>query len=352
MTAAQLHLPGPSLRPLIGLLDDVAIIEHARLDRPDPSSGHCVDDAGRALVLACRAPTDPVSCELARRMVTFLAAMHLGDGRFRLRDCGRGAAESDDAAGRAIHGLGVAAGRAPWEAVRDDARAVLAQSGGFDSPHLRACAHAALGALDSGLHPGLDATGLVERVSDRLVGSLDRPGLEDAWPWPEPRLTYGNGLIPEALIAIAFARRDETLLQRALGTLDWLLRVESQPGHFSPTPVGGWAPGEPRPGFDQQPIEAWAIADACKRAIEVTGDGAWGRGIELAAGWFGGSNDAGAIVWDASTGRAYDGLEIGGVNRNQGAESALALVATCLDLDWYRRWLARQPGVRSRRSTR
>lgn len=348
MIATELQLPGPSLDPLGGLLDDVAIIEHARLDRADRSSGHCVDDAGRALAVACRAPTDPRSCDVARRMVTFLASMHLGEGRFRLRDRDRGAAESEDAAGRAIHGLGVAAGRAPWSGVRDDARALLARTAGFDSPHLRACAHAALGTLAAGSDPAAGT----EHVLDRLVASLDRPALADDWPWPEPRLTYGNALIPEALMAIASARHDGALLDRALGLLDWLLRIETKPAHFSPTPVGGWAHGEPRPGFDQQPIEAWAIADACRSAVEITGDGRWGQGIELAAAWFAGSNDTGAIVWDPATGRAYDGLEIDGVNRNQGAESALALVATGLDLDWYRRWLARQPGRRSRRSTR
>ena len=348
MTAVRLYEPAPTLQPLVALLDDVAIIEHARFDRPDPTSGHCVDDAGRALVLACLVPTDPVSFELARRMVDFLASMHRGGGRFRLRDRARGATESDDASGRAIHGLGVAASRAPWKAVRDDARALLADTGGFDSPHLRACAHAVLGLLAF----GAGTASLVEPLCARLTASLDRSVVADAWPWPEPRLTYGNALIPDALISIAAARNDVVLLHRALVLLDWLLDIETQPGHLSPTPVGGWLPGEPRPGFDQQPIEAWVIADACRRAIEVTGDGRWGRGIELAAGWFAGSNDLGAPMWDPATGRAYDGLEIGGVNRNQGAESTLALIATRIDLDWYTRWSGRQPGVRSRRRTR
>ena len=40
-------------------------------------------------------------------------------------------------------------------------------------------------------------------------------------------------------------------------------------------PSAGWAPGEPRPGFDQQPVEAAAMADACHRAWALTGDHRW-----------------------------------------------------------------------------
>ena len=43
--------------------------------------------------------------------------------------------------------------------------------------------------------------------------------------------------------------------------------LETLGDHLSVTPVAGWGPGEPRPGFDQQPIEAAAIADACARAL-------------------------------------------------------------------------------------
>ena len=37
-------------------------------------------------------------------------------------------------------------------------------------------------------------------------------------------------------------------------------------GHLSVTPVGGSGPDDHGPGFDQQPIEVAALADACARA--------------------------------------------------------------------------------------
>jgi hypothetical protein len=92
--------------------------------------------------------------------------------------------------------------------------------------------------------------------------------------------------------------------------------------------VDGWAPGENRPAFDQQPIEAAAIADACATAFDVSGDHRWTNGVELAHAWFLGDNDTGVPLYDPTTGGCSDGLEANGCNANQGAESALALVST------------------------
>jgi hypothetical protein len=44
--------------------------------------------------------------------------------------------------------------------------------------------------------------------------------------------------------------------------------------------------------------------------------------------WFLGENDTGAVMWDPLTGGGFDGLEVDGVNLNQGAESTLAFVST------------------------
>jgi hypothetical protein len=41
-----------------------------------------------------------------------------------------------------------------------------------------------------------------------------------------------------------------------------------------------------------------------------------------------GDNDAGLLMWDQETGGGYDGLLADGVNRNQGAESTLAVIST------------------------
>jgi hypothetical protein len=161
-----------------------------------------------------------------------------------------------------------------------------------------------------------------------VTGYVGGPGRNPDWPWPEARLFYANAVLPEALIAAGELLGDRTAGDDGLRLLTWLLAVESRDGHLSPTPAGGWGAGEPRPAFDQQPIEVAALADACARAFRVTGDRAWLTGVRRAVGWFEGDNDGRVPMCDPDTGGGHDGLERGGRNGNQGAESTLALIST------------------------
>jgi len=149
-----------------------------------------------------------------------------------------------------------------------------------------------------------------------------------AWPWPESRLAYDNARIPGALIAAGTCLGDQVMVSNGIRLLDWLVSLETRDGHFSFAPASGWVPGEPRPGFDQQPLEATAFADACIRAWEVSGDDVWIGLVLAAARWLMGDNDVGAVLYDAETGGGFDGLTPTGVNLNQGAESTLAALST------------------------
>jgi hypothetical protein len=325
-----MRFPAPSLRHLARLAHDAGITEHALLDEPRRELGSCTDDAGRLLAVAARLPRDPDARRLAAVAVGFLEHAHDGDGRFRLRLGADGEwtddPPSDDACGRAVHGLGVAAARARWPDVRRRALALFDAAAAFRSPFVRATAHAALGACEllavSPQHGG------ARRLVDDAAVTLPRPSRDPAWPWPEPRLAYSNALLPEALLAVGAAAADPVAAHDALGLLGWLVDAESRETWFSFTPVGGRGPGDVRPAFDQQPIEAWAMADACARAYAHTHDAAWASAVRRAARWFTGDNDAGVAMFDPTSGGGYDGLEAGGVNRNQGAESTLAFVAT------------------------
>jgi hypothetical protein len=133
--------------------------------------------------------------------------------------------------------------------------------------------------------------------------------------------------VPETLIAAGVALREPDLLATGVGMLDWLVRTETSGSWISVAPVGGWVTGEPRPGFDQQPIEVAALADACARAFDVTGDPRWRADVLRCEAWFAGANDAGIPLYDAETGGGFDGLELGGRNENQGAESTLAMLS-------------------------
>ena len=135
-------------------------------------------------------------------------------------------------------------------------------------------------------------------------------------------------MLPEALIVAGVYLDRSDVVEDGLALLRWLLDRETVADHMSPTPAGGGGPTDRAPAFDQQPIEVAAMADACARAAAVTGDPEWARGVDRAAAWFAGDNDAGVVMWDPVTGGGYDGLEAAAANQNQGAESTLALIST------------------------
>jgi hypothetical protein len=164
-------------------------------------------------------------------------------------------------------------------------------------------------------------------VEDGLA-SLPRCTDDETWPWPEPRLAYGNALLPEALIAGGHSIGDDAAVDEGLRLLRWLVVAETLGDHFSFTSAAGRGPGDARPAFDQQPIEAGALADACARAFAVTHDDAWLEQLHSCARWFDGLNDVGVAMFDPETGGGFDGLESAGVNHNQGAESTIAFVST------------------------
>jgi hypothetical protein len=148
------------------------------------------------------------------------------------------------------------------------------------------------------------------------------------WPWPEARLRYANASLPETLLAAGHLLADPPTLRAGLAMLEWLLSVETAGDHLSVTPVGGWSAGEPRPAFDQQPIEVATLAEACGRAYEITGAEHFQQALRRCEAWFRGANDTGISLVDELTGGGYDGLERRGRNENQGAESTMAVIST------------------------
>ena len=323
-------LPSPRFDHLKRMTDDRGIWEHARYASPRIEHGYCTDDNARALIIVCREPDpSPDLVDLATVYLAFLKDAELPNGGFHNRRDKDGSWTDgigpDDSQGRAIWGLGTAANHGPTTTIRWEAIELFERHASFESASPRANAFAMLGAAQiieaSPGHPL--ARQLLQRGSEHI-----RPGQDPEWPWPEERLAYDNARLPEALMTAGVHLGDEPLIEEGLGLLQWLVVVETRDGHFSFTPVGGWAPGERRPGFDQQPVEAGAMSDACATAWSVTGDPVWRDRVILAGRWFLGANDTGVALYDVTTGGGRDGLTPDGTNQNQGAESTLAALSS------------------------
>ena len=323
-------LPTPRFDHLRSLTDPTGLWEHAEFSTPREEHGYCTEDNARALIVVSRQPGSAGDLtDLAAIYLEFVLEARTATGAFRNRRSADGVwadvGWSDDSQGRAWWGLGVASHSAPAGWMRRASANSFATCSAFASPHLRANAYAALGAVEllTGEPGHGGARDLLERTSALIAESA-----RSAIPWPEARLTYDNARLPEALLAAGTTLRDPSLVATGVRLLEWLVAVETNDDHdFSFTASDGWSVGEPRPAFDQQPIEAWAMTDACHRAWTVTGDEVWRQRARQATRWLLGSNDTGMMMYDQDTGATHDGLQDGSLNQNQGAESTIAGIA-------------------------
>lgn len=320
-----------SFAHVLSLTDGIGMFEHADHAEPRREHGYCTDDVARLLIVAVREPDGSQAVrDLARTAFRFVAESQSVTGTTRNRRAANGRWHGrhgvEDCWGRSLWAFGTAARRAPEESMRASALSYFHHGSSQRSPHRRAMAFAALGAVEV-----VEYDQRHRRARDLLfdaITAIGSPGPDADWPWPEPRLAYANAALPEVLIGAGHVLGRQDVVDDGLVLLRWLLDHETVDGHLSPTPVDGAGPGDDRSRFDQQPIEVAALADACHRAHLVTGDDEWRRGVDLAIGWFAGDNDVGAVMWDPDTHGGYDGLTPNGPNLNQGAESTLALIST------------------------
>jgi hypothetical protein len=119
-----------------------------------------------------------------------------------------------------------------------------------------------------------------------------------------------------------------------LKSLKWLLSIQTEKEHFVPIGNAGWyKKGGSKARFDQQPIEANAMIEACVEAFNVTRDKMWIDNAVMCFNWFLGLNDLNMPLYDPKTGGCRDGLMADGINQNEGAESSLAWLLSLMTLN-------------------
>lgn len=309
-------------------------MQHAIGSRPDAVHGYCTDDVARALLVDLLHQRElgwAAVADSAWRNVRFLGEAFDGtSGRFRNFRGFDGSwldgPGSEDCHGRATRALGEAIATAPDAEMVETAVSLFAQAlpAAQGLAALRAQASVLLGCDAAMRAAPTGRTALAYRlVAGRLRSTFQSRGAS-AWPWPESRLTYENGLPVQALIVAGRYLGSRQMVDAGLGVLDWLILAQTAPaGYLSPIGNGWWPSGGEKSRFDQQPIEATALLLAAESAWLVTDDGRYRTAMELAYAWFLGGNDLGLDIADPERGASFDGLTTGGVNRNQGAESTL-----------------------------
>lgn len=323
--------PQPNFGHLLAISGPLGTFEHAEFDRPRLEHGLCADDVSRVLVVLVReAELSDELATLEATSLSYLAQSLDRHGRCRnrrsLTGSWSGPHTRDDCWGRTIRALGATAADGRDAAMRSRAAQLFVQAAQGRSRDIRPMAFAALGAAS--LLRVMPDDAVAGGFARDAIQVLDKAEVSSEWPWIERRLSYANATLAGSLIAAGHAVGDAHAVASGLRKLAWLLEEETKSGHLSVTPVGGRGPSDSRPGFDQQPIEVAAIAEACTIAAQVTGEATWLEGVELASAWFHGRNDVGAVMFDALTGAGFDGLTASGPNFNQGAESTIAVIET------------------------
>ena len=318
-----------NFRHLIAMSDSQGLFEHANFNIPRREHGYCVDDVARALIVLERSQKwSPKVFGLRDTYFRFISAAQMSDGHIINRCDTEGnwsnKPEIADHWGRALWAFGTVVNRSSNAYLADVALERFTLSATHRTYHVRSMVYASLGAAE--VLRRVPQHRQAQQVLEDCI-DLIRPTSDPNWPWPESRLAYSNGAIPEVLMfAGHFLKRPELVTEGA-NLLKWLVDIESVGNQFSVTPTSGWTLEQPRPSFDQQPIEVAALVDACATAFEVTKDPEWLIYINRGASWFAGNNDSQTAMFDPITGAGFDGLTPFGRNENQGAESTLCYLS-------------------------
>jgi len=340
------ELPEIKLDHLKGLTDDTGILQHATHTIPNRDHGYCIDDNARALMVAVMVrkhlSTAGIGIDsLSSHYLSFLLyAFNVETGRFRdFMTYARQWTEevgSEDAHGRALWGLGKAV------ALLDDP-GQLSMSTTLFNQALKAVEHffspRAIAFALVGIHTYLhkfSGDSEVRRVREILANRLFnqfRNNATESRPWLENALNYDNGKLPHALLLSGQWMQRSDMIDMGLRSLKWLLTTETEDGHFVPIGSNGWyEQGGHKARFDQQPVEANAMIEACVEAFNVTRDKTWFENAVMCFNWFLGHNDLNMPLYDPKTGGCRDGLMADGINQNEGAESSLAWLLSLMTL--------------------
>jgi len=330
------------------LTDDVGIFEHANYSIPIREHGYCTDDNSRALIVTSLYHTvfkDASVIPITQKYLAFMYhAFNTSNRHFRnhmsYQRQWKEEAGSEDSQGRALWGLGVAVKHAPHRP--DDSLRHMAMKlfvSGLDVVD-KFISPRALAFTLVGLHYYLEvysgdarARELRNLLTNKLY-EMFKDNMSNDWLWLEDTITYSNAKLPHALILSGLRMPNKEIFDTGIKVLRWLVDIQtSKEGHLSIIGNSEWFKRNGKPSnFDQQPVEAMNIIDACVEAYRSTGNAVWLQDAHCSMNWFLGHNDLNVPLYDFKTGGCCDGLQPHGTNANQGAESTLSALISMLTM--------------------
>jgi glycosyltransferase involved in cell wall biosynthesis len=174
---------------------------------------------------------------------------------------------------------------------------------------------------------------LIVKLADNLVSKY-RGVSNEKWQWYENYLTYGNALIPEAMLLAGECVKSKLFKDIAHKTFDFLLETTFDDKKIEVISNRGWQhKGQEKNRFGEQPIEIAYTILALQTFYKTYKTETYLDKMKVAFNWFMGENHLHQIIYNPVTGGCYDGLEEHQVNLNQGAESTVCYLLARLAME-------------------
>ncbi len=324
------------------------MIQFSKINQPDIESGYTIDDNARAMIAMCQnyeISKEASNLRFIEIYLNFIDFCQQPDGKFlNYVDSNRVFSDDnidcnlEDANGRAIWALGFLtsyAGTLPSNMIAK-AESILEKAlpnvEAIHSP--RAMAFIIKGLYYYNLNNKSRAIKLlIKKLADRLTQMYLHVSSND-WEWFEGSLTYGNSILPEALLFAYRETGESTYKEVAKKTFDFLLSQTFDDNEIKVISNRSWlVKGGERAVFGEQPIDVAYTVLALKHFYESFKDESYANKMEIAFEWFLGRNHLKQIIYNPCTGGCYDGLEEHSVNLNQGAESCVSYLMARLTFE-------------------
>lgn len=344
------NLPAINLDYIKKLTTDFGMIQFSIIDQPDIRSGYTLDDNARAIVAMCQhfqQSKNEYDLQYIHLYFEFIKFCLQPKGNFLnyVNDAKQFTQQNnenlDDSNGRAIWALGylVSISYLLPQTLADDANKTLEKA--LLNVH-KIHSTRAMSFIIKGLYyrninrQSTQDTLLINELANRLV-QMYRHEADNKWQWFESYLTYGNSILPEAMLCAWLATDEPIYKEIAKQSFDFLLSKIFRNNSIKVVSNKGWMLKDKThhnlPIGGEQPIDVAYTILALSKFYNVFKEKAYQQKMVIAFNWFLGNNHLHQIIYNPCTGGCYDGLEENNVNLNQGAESTVSYLMARLTVE-------------------
>ena len=344
-------IPPVNLDHIKKMSTEAGFIQFAVINKPDLDSGYTLDDNARAMVAMCmhyKKTLDLHDLQYIKTYLEFIAFCIQPDSRFlnyvnEKKEFTEQNFETnlEDSNGRAIWALGylIAMGDLLPEELILQAEILMDFSliNILEIHSTRAMAFIIKGLYyRNSVRKNIGDIILISQLGNRMMQMYLHES-EENWPWFESYLTYGNSILPEAMLCAYMATKEPVYREIAKSSFDFLLSKIFVKDQIKVISNKGWL----QRGADnhheiiggEQAIDIAYTVMALDKFNEVFPEENYESKMKTAFSWFLGNNHLHQIIYNPCTGGCYDGLEDTYINLNQGAESTVSYLMARLTME-------------------